>query len=266
LQWLPWLNRGLWAEAQGEREEALAAYRRVLVLEPELAGSPFWQQGQRAGWWDDLLAGGDRYWQWQVLLASQQQEQVVGETDEWLTSHPKDPEALAYRGEALLGLGRADQALELMTQALSMAPARAQSYLVRGDAYLALGEDGRAERDLRTALFLEPSGRAHLSLARLALSHRDIKDALEHYSRAVSPMTLSQSAYVVLYHRLGWPAPLPQVTRIASGSDQEAALEWGKILEQEGDWATAQEVYESALAMDPSFVEVEQRLVRLDSR
>jgi hypothetical protein len=74
---------------------------------------------------------------------------------------------------------------------------------------------------------------------------------------------LSQNTYVVLYGRLGWPVPLPQVTRIGYRHDAEVALEWGSLLEARGDTEAAAEVYEAALNLDPFLEIVRQRLEEL---
>ena len=60
LEWLPWLNRGLWAEETGDRREAVTAYSWVLALNPEAADSPFWHQGVRAGWWDEIVMAAEQ--------------------------------------------------------------------------------------------------------------------------------------------------------------------------------------------------------------
>jgi tetratricopeptide (TPR) repeat protein len=133
---------------------------------------------------------------------------------------------------------------------------------VRGEARFALGQFEEAEQDLRMALFLEPSSRVHLGLARLALETGLEDIALQQYSKALRPLTLSQSAYAVLYGRMGWPVPLPQVAKLGNRQDGEAALEWGSLLEAQGHTETAIKVYEAALDLDPFLVEVRQRLER----
>jgi len=55
---------------------------------------------------------------------------------------------------------------------------------------------------------------------------------------------------------MGWPAPLPQALQIGYRSDGQAALEWGNLLQQQGEPASAQLVYEAALRLDPFLDEV----------
>jgi len=270
LEWMPWLNEGYWAEIEGDRAEAIDSYGWVLALDPELAGSPFWRSGERMGWWNDIIAAGEdavellgrdptHLWRWQVALAAGQPEAAAEGIEAWLGSHPTDPEAMAWLGEALLNLDRADEALVWLSHALSLDPSRARSYLVRGEAELALGHYDDAERDLRTALFLEPDYPVHLALARLAHSTGDEQTALKEYAQALRPLTVLQSYAVVLYHRMGWVALLPQALRIGYRQDGEAAAEWAALLQQRGDLASARQVYAAALALDP-YIEIAQDL------
>ena len=266
LQGAAWLNNGLLAELAGDREEAVRSYRRVLASNPDLAGSPFWTQGARAGWWDEIILAGepgtDAPWRWQVLLAAARFDEAVPEIEARLEVHPNDTLAQVGWGEALVGLQRPADALTLLDNAVERVPASAHGHLVRGEARLALGRYAEAEQDIRTALFLDPSPRAHLALARLALETGLEELALQEYAKALSPVTLSQNTYVVLYGRTGWPAALPQVARLGYRQDGEAALEWGDLLESRGDSETAIKVYKATLNLDPFLTEVRQRLER----
>jgi len=270
LESMPWLNRGYWAEAEGEQADAVRSYGWALARDPELAGSPFWRQNeQRAAWWDEIVAAGSQavsqlgaepaYWRWQVSLAAGRTD-LIREIEAWLQLYPADAEAMAWLGEALLERGRPEEALSWLDKALAAEPLRARSYLARGEAALALGRYAEAERDLRTALFLEPSPRIHLGLARLAMAREDVPLALKEYSRALRAMSLVHSYDLVLDRWMAWPAPLPQVLQIGYRSDGQAALEWGDLLEQQGDPASAQLVYEAGLRLDPFLDEVRERL------
>ena len=270
LEWMPWLNRGLWAEAMGRTVEATEAYAWVLALDPELAGSPFWQGGERARLWDEIVGAGQEAaarlgeggpaWRWQVLVAAGEDDAAAAELAAWLEMYPDDAEAMARLGEALLGLGQPDAALKWLDRALAREPSQGRSYLARGQAHLALGRYDEAEQDLRTSLFLEPTEQVHLELARLARQRGDEQAALQEYARALRPLELVQGYNVVLYQRLGWPVPLSQAARIGYRQDGEAALEWGALLEEQGDPAAAREVYTAALALDAYLDSVRQRL------
>jgi tetratricopeptide (TPR) repeat protein/O-antigen ligase len=260
VEWMLWLNQGVWAEIAGDDEQAVACYRQVLTLDPKLAGSPFWQQGKRAAWWDEIVAGVEEPLRWQVLVDGGQWKGASQETGEWLEVHSDDADAMAWLGEALLHMGNPVAARAWLDQSLQKAPSSARSYLVRGQAELAQGQLEDAERDIRTALFLEPGPEVHLELARLAQARGEIDKALAEYAQALRPLSLPQRYPMVLYHRLGWPVPLPQVARIGYRQDVEAALEWGALLEQRGDLVAAQQVYTAALTLDSYLDDVRQRL------
>jgi len=271
LEWMPWLNQGFWAERMGDQPEAVSSYGWVLALDPELAGSPFWQQGERAAWWDEIVAAGEQAasrlgndpirWRWQAAIAAGQWDTVVRQAEAWLQAHPADPEAMAWLGEAWLGLGRPTEAWVWLDRAITAQPGRTRSYLARGRAALALGRHADAERDFRTALFLEPGQRAHLELARLARQAGQVERASHEYSRALRGLTVVHAYDLVLFNRMAWPMPLPQAIRIGYRADGEVALEWGELLEQQGDLATARQVYAATLSLDPFLTEVRQRLM-----
>ena len=170
---------------------------------------------------------------------------------------------MAWMGEALVALERPSEALLWLDQSLASMPTRAESYRSRGEAKVALGLYERAEHDLRTALFLEPDARVHLALARLARAQGAEGLALEEYRRAQRVFAVWQKYPQVLYQRMGWSVPLPQVTRIGYRHDAEVALEWGSLLEARGDTEAAAEVYEAALNLDPFLTEVRHRLESL---
>jgi len=268
LQTTAWLNNGLLAELAGDRQEAVQSYSRVLAQSPELAGSPFWTQGARAAWWDKIVQSEKPAkavpWRWQALLARGYFEEAVRDIDAWLQVHPNDAAAQVGLGEALVGLHRPGEALVLLNQVLEQVSSNERGYLVRGEARYALEQYDDAERDFRTALFLKPSSRAHLGLARLALAVGLEDEAQQQYARAFRPLGLSLGTDVVLYRRMGWPVLLPQVTRIGYRLDREVALEWGELLEARGDTETAASVYRAALDLDPFLTEVRLRLERLE--
>jgi tetratricopeptide (TPR) repeat protein/O-antigen ligase len=273
LEWLPWLNRGFWAEQMGDREEAATAYGWVLSLAPRLAGSPFWEQGERPTLWEDILTAGEEAltyrgrsagtvgsWHWKVTATHQQWDAAVRQIEDWLETHPEDAEAMAWLGEALLSLGREAEALTWLDRAISANPRLVQAYVLRGEARLALGLGAEAERDFRTALFAVPSARAHLGLARLYRAAGEVDQSLEEYSQALQRTVVPHSYDLVLYRRIGWSVPLPQVTRIAYRQHGVAALEWGAMLEEQGELTAAQQVYRAALEIDPFWDEVRQRI------
>jgi tetratricopeptide (TPR) repeat protein/O-antigen ligase len=267
LQPRAWLLNGLWAERSGDDQGAVQSYGRVLALDPLLAGSPFWIEGVRASWWDEILQmekpADTVPWRWQALLAAGQFEEAENDLVTWLGAHSGDTAAKIGLGETLIALGRPSEAIKVLDEALDEAPSNAGGYLARSEARRALGLVEEAEQDLRKVLFFGPDYKVHLELARLALDRGEQDVALQEYARALRPQVLSQNTYVVLYGRIGWPVAVPQVTRIGYRHDAEVALEWGSLLEARGETEAAAEVYEAALNLDPFLTEVRQRLEKL---
>jgi len=274
VEWKLWLSRGYWAETLGERDVAIHSYGWVLSRDPGLAGSPFWRQPERAAAWQDIVAAGEQLlvdrgaepasWRWQVYIAAEQWEVAAHDIHLWLHAHSNDTGAMAWLAEALLGQGRPTEALSWLAPALTTNPRRARSYLVQGEAEMSLGRHNQAEQSFRKALFLNPSQvRVHAGLARLALLRGDLAAAQHQYRQAVRLPTATHNYDLVLYHRLAWPVPLPQVMSIGYAYDREIALELGALLEECDDDIAARALYEATLALDPLFHEVQDRLDEL---
>ena len=272
-EWLPWLNRGYWAEQTGDREDAVHSYGWVLSLNSTLGGSPFWRQGDRPEMWNEITVAAEgalahrgqsreaiAHWRFNLLIAQGDWETAVLQIENWLEEHPADLTAMTQLSEALLGLNRAEGALDRAERAISAGHRTTQAYLARGEAALALGCYEEAEQAFRTVLFIRPNAQAHLGLARLYRATGEIEQSLEEYNQALGRNVVPHSYDLALYRRTGWSVPLPQVTQIAPDHHGEAALEWGALLEEEGNLATAQQVYENALAIDPFWDEIRRRL------
>ena len=274
VEWKLWLSRRYWAETSGQREVAIRSYGWVLFRDPGLAGSPFWSEGERAAAWDDIVAAGEQLltnrgvepasWRWQVYIAAKQWEVAAHDIQLWLRAHPNDTEAMASLAEALLGQGRPSEALSWVDRALAANPRRPRSYLLRGESEMALGRYNQAEQSFRKSLFLNPGQvRVHAGLARLALLRGDVAVAQQQYRQAVRLPTATHNYDLVLYHRLAYPVPLPQVLSIGHAYDREIALEWGALLEEWDDDIAARALYETTLARDPFLEEVQDRLDQL---
>jgi tetratricopeptide (TPR) repeat protein len=220
--------------------------------------------------WDDILTAGEEAlvsqgwspeararWHWQVLISHGEWETGVELIEAWLETHPNDGEAMVWLAEALLGMSRPEEAISWLERATTSS---VHSYVVRGETALALGHYEEAEKYFRIALFLKPNSRAHLGLARRYRASGNLEQASEEYARAVQPAIVLHTYELVLYHRAGWSPLLPQVTRIRHRQHSEAALEWGALLEQQGQSELAHRVYEMALSVDPYCNQIRQRM------
>ncbi len=257
LQPLVWLNHGILAEQAGQWAEAVRDYAWVLRLEPSWAGSPFWRDGARSARWDDIIAYDGQIdlaasdWRWQVLAAAEQWTTLAQETRAWLEQAPDDANAMFWLGKALHGQGDA-AALEWLSRAVELAPTNGAAWVARGDVWLERGQVQAADADFGMALFLNPADpAARLGRARLARLRGDDQQAMREYRQALSPYLVIWYGYdIVLYDRLGWPAPLPQVMRLTGRLDGEVAHEFAAWLQARGDEAAAHQVYDHLERLD----------------
>ncbi len=86
-------------------------------------------------------------------------ESALGQTDileKLVESQPQNPEALLALGLAYVRDGNGARAVEVLTRALGIDPARLDLYRWRAEAYAALGRYDEAIADLTAALEREP--------------------------------------------------------------------------------------------------------------
>ena len=129
----------------------------------------------------------------QALSRLGRPDEVVRHCDELLGLDLRDwmsrttrARAHLYRGDALVALGRSDEAIVEFNRAIELKPGYADAYCSRSTAHLSLGEFERAVMDNDRAIELESDyaaaynnrGAAHQELGRL---HQAIQD----YSRAI---------------------------------------------------------------------------------
>jgi tetratricopeptide (TPR) repeat protein len=113
-----------------------------------------------------------------------------------------------------------------------------------------------AERDLKTALFLEPGEvLAHYYLGRIAYRRGEIEKAIEEW-RLAFPSRYSFTIYeAIVYGRRGMDYNLlPQLRRICpTGLLVLPYLELARLYEEKGLMAKAKELYQQLSHYDPDF-------------
>jgi len=270
LQPLLWLNHALVAEQVGNWAEAVRDYAWVLHLKPEWAGSPFWQNEMRAAHWAEIMAygepieAGEPDWYPHVLAAAQRWDELSASSQAQLAQNPDDAAATYWLGEALRGQGD-PTAVEWLSRAVELNPTNDAVWAARGLVRLERGEATAADADFGMTLFLNPANpTAHLGRARLARLRGDDEQALREYRQALSPYLVVVHGYdYVLYRRSGWPATLPQVSRLTHRLDGEVAQELGTWLEARGEREMALQVYRLVLSLDPSWQSIRERMENL---
>jgi Flp pilus assembly protein TadD len=97
-----------------------------------------------------------------------------------------DARMLTNRGQALLELGRTEEAVAVLERALASNPDLAEPHDLLGLAWVRRGDDRRAESEFRLALVAQPDlATAHANLGSLMARRRDLAQARYHFTRAL---------------------------------------------------------------------------------
>lgn len=152
----PLLERALEAFADRRYGEAIAAYREVLVLEPDNAVA---LSGLQAS-----------------LVKSQDMGAAAAGALELIAQHPDDPRARLEVGRVLLSQDRVEESIEQLELAIELDPEVEAAYLELGAAYGRLDDWDRAAANFERSLALDPeapAARYALALARAKQGRRE---------------------------------------------------------------------------------------------
>jgi len=96
-----------------------------------------------------------------------------------LAVNPDDGEAYINLGHVLYEQAKYQPAMERLEEGLKRSPESSAGHFFLGSVYLKLGDLEKAEKDLKTACALEPTGmaQAHLQLANVYLRRHDMRAA-----------------------------------------------------------------------------------------
>ena len=160
---------------------------------------------------------------------------------------PDDVATLVWLGEAYLALGRPDEARPLFGRAVERDPASAAAWYGAGRVALAAGELRPAVEALERALEHDPgASAAHYPLGLAWRGLGDLERARRHLA---VPGTVE-------------PQPAdPLMTALDDLLESAAAYEArGRFAFDAGRWASAADLFERALALDPANAGLRQRL------
>lgn len=163
-----------------------------------------------------LIARGNAY------LAQGDAGRALADYDRALKLRPGLPELLALKAEALVALGRHQDALELLDEVLAARPRDAGALNTRGIVNMALGKIAEANADWR--LQLEIAGGRPAACAYLALRLADYEAALPHLEAA------SQADPRDPYFRLYLNAARTRLGRPSLGGAPAAEEGWPGLL------------------------------------
>ena len=158
---------GVIREQEGDRQEAIALFRRALAIEPR---SP------------DVLTNLGI-----ALLKSDRCEDAIEALGKAIAIDPTQAVAHDCLGLALNRLGRRDAAVASFRQALAIRPDLAEAHLHLGSLLVATGDAGDAVASLRAAIRLNPAlADAHFELGTALLVLRQIDAAVDSLRRAIA--------------------------------------------------------------------------------
>ena len=161
-----WLEAGLAAHHRGDLDQALAAYRQVLVMSPEHAPAL------------NLLGTG--------LLQLGQPGEAVPYLERAARRQRGDPRLLANLAQAYLALGRHGEACETFRKASRLAPGEAQLHVGCAAALAMQGKLAEAESMLRRITTRFPdSAAAWYNLGNVLRDAQQPHDAITAYEKAL---------------------------------------------------------------------------------
>jgi tetratricopeptide (TPR) repeat protein len=160
----------------GRNEEALAAYRRALELDPQLAVA--------------------HYNLGLAQLALGQGDEAMGSFRQALALQPDYPEAHTNLGVVLAGRGELEEALEHYREAVALRPGDGGTHFNLGQGLLMAGQVEEGLGELRKGVELEPAnpsghmllGQTLMGLGRLAPAAESLQNALRLRPQWVEPM------------------------------------------------------------------------------
>lgn len=157
--------------AEGEPEEALEQYRKALELDPEYVPAMLYAAEILL----DAAEEGDEKAGQEALSYLEDALELAEEEDEYL-------DALLLQVEALLALGREEEARAALAELPPVALPESSFHLRAGRAFLDLGELDEAERHYRKAIELDPkSGDAYHGLGLVLEERGDARGMIEAF-------------------------------------------------------------------------------------
>jgi len=219
----PYVKLGTVFLEQGKRDRAVEAFKRAIALQEK----------------DEKEASG--------FLMLRKRLSATSNTD-------------AYRGLALayLGLGKVDEAVAALKQAVEKLPRDASARQALGEAYLAQGNFDGAVEQLKVRLDLEPTTEARLDLARALTKKGVAKEAEPLFKDIIKTEPTNREArvgLVDLYVAMGRFAEAEDILKDMVEKDPADALALSRIgilKSRMGRPDQALEPLEKAVALNPS--------------
>jgi Tfp pilus assembly protein PilF/O-antigen ligase len=204
------LNSGCYYELQGQTDQALIVYSRLLQRNPALVSSGFWQSSsfRRANLSRIIQLAidqsPDRHGQFilaiQLAQATDAQEKTTELIEQLYTTYPNSPEAKQLKVRQLISQNDLDSALDMLRPL--------QDFQLLGEVALAQGDTAIAQLNFQKELFIQPdNAEARLQLAHIAFSAGNPVEAisyLQRLTRAYQRPDTNDSRFIY-----GYPANFP---------------------------------------------------------
>ena len=276
------LNLGQALEQTGDYPAAWSQYADVLAAWPDEVQSSFWSQSQlrREALSEIVTAAAGRLVKTgpagapqliQLYLYAGNIELARQTYDQLLAQGPVDPLARHLaKGRILQAQNRLAEAQAEVEAALAVEPAGSEVYMMLSEIALAQHRLEAAEESAEAALFLAENPDTLYQAAQTAAAAGHQARAIDLYEAAFNALTadddpnLARYATEVARRR---PLPLnylPCLSRIYPTPRLVAlTLAEGRLLEQQGDFQAAAQVYERLLVYEPDAAAVSARFEEL---
>jgi eukaryotic-like serine/threonine-protein kinase len=205
----------------------------------------------------DLDAGQPLVWisRAQVLRGLGRHEEALRDLEQALKLEPADPDALQRKGRLLSDLGRREEAIEVLREAIAVRPGYWGNYDALGGVYYFLGRREEAVQMFERVIELQPDSlRGHTNLGAVYQALGQQERALESYRTAVKIAPVWQ-AYanigVILRDRGEHEAALASLQEAAKLAPNHASvrLNIGDTWQRLGNAEKARAAYAEAVAL-----------------
>lgn len=202
-----------------------------------------------------------------------QREAAMARVDKLLERRPPHPQAVIYKAQFLLDMGRIDEGLKMAREAVAVSLNSGDAHAALGQALSAIGDLSAAFDEYAEAARLNPSApKPQVELARLSLALGRDKNAVDYAREAVRRFPDDREVAAMLAKALvrnrnfvGAELALkPWLTKFPDSPDLLSQL--GAVQAAHGDARSARETFTRSLQADPSSFDSLAGLVDLDLR
>jgi tetratricopeptide (TPR) repeat protein len=254
--YLAYNNLGIWLLDEHRPDEAIAAYRESLAINPAYEealnnlGHALAEKGlarEAAGYYraalrtkPDLIEAHNNLGN--ALSDLGQIDEAIQEYEFVLARRPRHADALNNYGVALAMKGRTVEAVERITAALRLKPDDVSAHSNLGNVYAMTGRPADAIAEYRRALALRPDdARVCNNLGNVLAEKGDLAGAVEHYEKALRLEPMNPEAHT----NLG-------VALAKLGRRDEAIRHLQTALQQRPDYPQAQSLLQALTAPLPN--------------